>query len=193
MQQKVPASWFSPCSKTTTPCRGDTGPVPANAGRRRIYVFRPWVCAASASHPADIELGTTASADVGSIKLAPIQKEDHHARPPHRRAPLHQEARPDRQGRDRHLRRHRRRVGELPLGAHFLDKSKNDDFVDLHTDRTFTNEIKVRLKKRDGGLGGTNDKDLGLKVYDKTELTNDGEAVFGTDGISYTMDYRITA
>lgn len=78
-------------------------------------------------------------------------------------------------------------------GPHFLDKSKNDDFVDLHTDRTFADEIKVRLKERDGARGGSNDKDLGLKVYDKTELTNDGEAVFGTDGISYTMDYRITA
>lgn len=78
-------------------------------------------------------------------------------------------------------------------GPHFLDKSKNDDFVDLHTDRAFTNEIKVRLKERDGARGGSNDKDLGVKVYDKTELTNDGEAVFGTDGISYTMDYRITA
>lgn len=78
-------------------------------------------------------------------------------------------------------------------GPHFIDKSKNDDFVDLHTDRNFTKEIKVRLKERDGGKGGSNDKDLGVKEYDTSELTNKGEAVFSTDGISYTMDYRITA
>ena len=77
-------------------------------------------------------------------------------------------------------------------GPHFLDKSKNDDFVDLHTDRKFTNEIKVRLKERDGERGGNNDKDLGVKEYDYKELTNDGEATFGTDGVSYKMDYRIT-
>lgn len=57
-------------------------------------------------------------------------------------------------------------------GPHFLDKSKNDDFDDLHTDRQFADEIKVRLKERNGARGGNNDKDLGLKVYDKTELTN---------------------
>ena len=39
----------------------------------------------------------------------------------------------------------------------------------------------------------SNDKDLGVKEYDTSELTNKGEAVFSTDGISYTMDYRITA
>jgi hypothetical protein len=78
-------------------------------------------------------------------------------------------------------------------GPHFLDKSNNDDFVDLHTDRNFTDEIKVRLKERNGDRGGNNDKDLGFKVYENTELTNDGEAVFGTDGVSYVMDYRITA
>jgi hypothetical protein len=78
-------------------------------------------------------------------------------------------------------------------GPHFIDKSKNDDFVDLHTDRTFTDEIKVRLKERDGERGGNNDKDLGRKEFEHTELTNDGEMVFGTDGVSYTLDYRITS
>ena len=78
-------------------------------------------------------------------------------------------------------------------GPHFLDKSNNDDFVDLHTDRNFTDEIKVRLKERDAGRGGNNDKDLGFKTYDKTELTSGNDTTFGFDGVSYVMDYRITA
>ena len=78
-------------------------------------------------------------------------------------------------------------------GPHFLDTSSNDDFVDLHQDRTFTDVIKVRLKERNGDRGGNNDKDLGLKVFENTELTNDGESTFGTDGVSYKLDYRITA
>jgi hypothetical protein len=78
-------------------------------------------------------------------------------------------------------------------GPHFIDKSKNDDFVDLHQDTKFTEKIKVRLKERDGERGGNNDKDLGFKEYDTTELTNDGEATFGTDGVSYTLDYRVTS
>jgi hypothetical protein len=78
-------------------------------------------------------------------------------------------------------------------GPHFIDTSKNDDFVNLHQDRTFTDEIKVRLKERNGDRGGNNDKDLGLKVFDHTELTDDGESTFGPDGVSYTLDYRITA
>ena len=78
-------------------------------------------------------------------------------------------------------------------GPHFLDTSSNDDFVDLHQDRTFTDVIKVRLKERNGDRGGNNDKDLGIKVFDKTELTNGGESTFGTDGVSYKLDYRITA
>jgi hypothetical protein len=53
--------------------------------------------------------------------------------------------------------------------------------------------IKVRLKERNGDRGGNNDKDLGLKVFDSTELTNGGESTFGTDGVSYKLDYRITA
>jgi hypothetical protein len=78
-------------------------------------------------------------------------------------------------------------------GPHFLDKSNNDDFVNLHTDRNFTDEIKVRLKERDAGRGGNNDKDLGSKTYDKTELTSGNDTTFGFDGVSYVMDYRITA
>lgn len=49
------------------------------------------------------------------------------------------------------------------------------------------------VKERDDALGGNNDQDLGLNVYDKIELINNGEATFGTDGISYTMEFRITA
>ena len=78
-------------------------------------------------------------------------------------------------------------------GPHFIDKSKNDDFVDLHEDREFDNEIKVRLKERNGALGGNNDKDLGSKEFDDTELTNNGDTSFGLDGVSYVLDYRITA
>jgi hypothetical protein len=78
-------------------------------------------------------------------------------------------------------------------GPHFLDTSNNDDFVDLHQDRTFTGVIKVRLKERNGDRGGNNDKDLGLKVFQNTELTDGGESTFGTDGVSYKLDYRITA
>jgi hypothetical protein len=78
-------------------------------------------------------------------------------------------------------------------GPHFLDTSKNDEFVNLHQDRNFSNEIKVRLRERNGDRLGNNDKDLGVKVFDRTELTDDGESVFGTDGVSYTLDYRITA
>ena len=78
-------------------------------------------------------------------------------------------------------------------GPHFLDTSKNDDFVDLHQDRNFSDQIKVRLKERNGDRGGNNDKDLGVKTFDHTELSNGGEMVFGTDGVSYTVDYRITA
>jgi len=78
-------------------------------------------------------------------------------------------------------------------GPHFIDKSRNDDFVDLHQDRNFTNEIAVRLKERDGDRGGNNDKDLGRKEFDSTELTNGTSATFGFDGVSYSLDYRITA
>ena len=78
-------------------------------------------------------------------------------------------------------------------GPHFLDTSKNDDFVNLHQDRNFSDQIKVRLKERNGDRGGNNDKDLGVKTFDHTELSNGGEMVFGTDGVSYTVDYRITA
>ena len=78
-------------------------------------------------------------------------------------------------------------------GRHFLDTSRNDDFVNLHQDRNFSDQIKVRLKERNGDRGGNNDKDLGVKTFDQTELTNGGEMVFGTDGVSYTVDYRITA
>jgi hypothetical protein len=78
-------------------------------------------------------------------------------------------------------------------GPHFLDTSKNDDFVNLHEDRNFSDQIKVRLKERNGDRGGNNDKDLGAKTFDNTELSNGGQMVFGTDGVSYTVDYRITA
>ena len=78
-------------------------------------------------------------------------------------------------------------------GPHFLDKSKNDDEVTLQRDDHFSDKIRIRLKERDGERGGNNDLDLGTKAYDKTELTNGGDAVFGTDGVSYAMDYRITA
>jgi hypothetical protein len=30
-------------------------------------------------------------------------------------------------------------------------------------------------------------------VFRNTELTDGGEATFGTDGVSYKLDYRITA
>ena len=95
---------------------------------------------------------------------------NHHANPPHRRA--HCVKKRDPLGKD-----------EIDIyvsvdggpqlfisGPHFLDKSNNDDFVDLHTDRNSTDEIKVRLKERDAGRGGNNDKDLGSKTYEKTEL-----------------------
>ena len=78
-------------------------------------------------------------------------------------------------------------------GPHFIDKSKNDSFVDLHEDTKFTDAIKIRLKERDGERGGNNDKDLGVQTKKSTELANHGQAVFATDGVSYTLDYRITA
>ena len=78
-------------------------------------------------------------------------------------------------------------------GPHFLDTSKNDDFVDLHQDRNFSEVIRVRLKERNGDRGGNNDRDLGVKVFQHTELTDGGESTFGTDGVSYKLDYRITA
>ncbi len=78
-------------------------------------------------------------------------------------------------------------------GPHFIDKSKNDDFVDLHEDRNFTDEITVRLKERNGDRGGNNDKDLGRKEFDKTELTNGTTTTYGLDGVSYALEYRITA
>ena len=55
-------------------------------------------------------------------------------------------------------------------GPHFLDTSNNDDFVDLHQHRTFTDVIK----ERNGDRGGNNDKDLGLKVFENTEPTDGG-------------------
>jgi hypothetical protein len=78
-------------------------------------------------------------------------------------------------------------------GPHFIDKSKNDDFVDLHEDRDFDNEIAVRLKERNGDRGGNNDKDLGRKEFESTELTNGTSTTFGFDGVSYSLDYRVTA
>ena len=78
-------------------------------------------------------------------------------------------------------------------GPHFLDTSKNDDYLNLHQDRNFSDQIKVRLKERNGDRGGNNDKDLGVKTFDPTELSDGGEMVFGKDGVSYTLDYRITA
>jgi hypothetical protein len=78
-------------------------------------------------------------------------------------------------------------------GPHFIDKSKNDDFVDLHEDRDFTTKIAVRLKERNGALGGNNDKDLGRMERGSTELTGGSNQTFGTDGVSYSLDYRVTA
>ena len=72
---------------------------------------------------------------------------------------------------------------------------KNDKFVDLHEDRPFKEKINVRLKERNGARGGNNDKDLGLKTFHKDELSDGNNTEFGTEdgGVSYTLDYRITA
>ena len=77
-------------------------------------------------------------------------------------------------------------------GPHFIDKSRNDDFVDLHEDSIFKNEIVIRLKERNGTLGGNNDKDLGRHEIENHELSDGTSHTFGFDGVSYALDYRVT-
>jgi hypothetical protein len=46
---------------------------------------------------------------------------------------------------------------EFISGPHFLDKSRNDDEVTLDIHRSFSTEVAVQLRERNGDRGGNND------------------------------------
>ncbi|GAA3610771.1 hypothetical protein GCM10022419_114730 [Nonomuraea rosea] len=48
-------------------------------------------------------------------------------------------------------------------GPHRLDKSRNDENVTLNIHEPFRTEVLVRLRERNGALGGANDLDLGIQ------------------------------
>ncbi|HET9648002.1 MAG TPA: hypothetical protein VFP34_07200 [Microlunatus sp.] len=80
-------------------------------------------------------------------------------------------------------------------GPHFLDKSNNDDEVQLSAVKPFSDKIRIRLKERNGDRGGNNDLDLGTKtVYadEKQNVTYEHNFSAHDGGVLYTMDYKIT-
>jgi hypothetical protein len=81
-------------------------------------------------------------------------------------------------------------------GPHFLDKSDNDDEVQLSAVKTFTDTIRIRLKERNGDRGGTNDLDLGSKLFYKDEkqnITRDTAFSGNNGGVVYHLFYKVTA
>lgn len=81
-------------------------------------------------------------------------------------------------------------------GPHFLDKSKNDDEVQLGATKGFTDKIRIRLKERDGDRGGSNDLDLGTTtVYqdDKHDRTYEHNFTGNNGGVHYTLSYKVTS
>ena len=80
-------------------------------------------------------------------------------------------------------------------GPHFLDKSKNDDEVQLSSTKPFTEKIRIRLKERDGDRGGNNDLDLGSKtVYsdEKLHTTYPHNFTANNGRVEYTLSYKLT-
>jgi hypothetical protein len=81
-------------------------------------------------------------------------------------------------------------------GPHFLDKSKNDDEVQLSAVKAFSEKIRIRLKERNGDRGGTNDLDLGTKtVYqdEKHNVTYNHNFSANDGKVFYTLSYQLVS
>jgi hypothetical protein len=81
-------------------------------------------------------------------------------------------------------------------GPHFLDKSNDDDEVQLSAVKAFTETIRIRLKERNGDRGGTNDLDLGTKtVYqdEKHDITYTVPFSGNNGGVVYHLSYKVTS
>lgn len=79
-------------------------------------------------------------------------------------------------------------------GPHHLDKSKNDDSVDLSLREDFTNTIRIRLKERNGDRGGNNDLDLGAKTVDSDITASDSWSFQANNGgVYYTLYFHVDA
>jgi hypothetical protein len=74
-------------------------------------------------------------------------------------------------------------------GPHSMDKTNKHVDVTLHIHQPFNDKVVVRLRERDGGLGGTNDVDLGTHSF---EATQQDAKVWVFDGNSGRVKYEAT-
>jgi hypothetical protein len=79
-------------------------------------------------------------------------------------------------------------------GPHALDKSTNDENVRLTIHQLFTERAVVRLRERNGGLGGSNDLDLGDEDFDATVQPARAVSFSGNSGrVVYTATIGVSA
>ena len=78
-------------------------------------------------------------------------------------------------------------------GPHFLDKSRNDDEVQLNAVvRDFTDNVRIRLRERDGARGGSNDLDLGTRTVYHDETHPNTYPFSGNNGrVVYNLSYDV--
>jgi hypothetical protein len=77
-------------------------------------------------------------------------------------------------------------------GPHLMDKSRNDDVVEPNTTQVFTDNVRIRLRERNGPRGGSNDLDLGTKTVYPDERPNTYPFSGNNGGVVYNLSYKVT-